>query len=358
MNIRFRCPNCQTKYSAQAEQSGKEGNCKKCGARIKVPTSSNSHSYAADFFDRLTDSVATDFTSKGEGTGGWSKVISGLIFPLFTALSVVLLKQGEYLALAALLVLGFTKLGSLVITGLLIYVIYQKEWVAVGLLAAYFLMVTFSFYIGKRNVKRLLLSGKPMIGPFEGAPDVIFWIILQCLLLAGALLAKGWIAIILWVLFALITLHLLSRYLYRLFPRWRQIHNPLMFRYAVAAGEETAKAETEARDFDFASATLRMLSTVYPEKSEQDLDSLLHRVEEKLQKFSDRPLLAQLLTEQNPNAKMEQIDDILAKINALIQQEARRSLLVRWAIAEVVQDVFGSEERARYLLAVFNGKAR
>lgn len=37
MEIHFQCKNCQTKYVAQAEQSGKEGMCKICGKKIVVP---------------------------------------------------------------------------------------------------------------------------------------------------------------------------------------------------------------------------------------------------------------------------------------------------------------------------------
>jgi len=32
--IHFRCPSCQTKYSAKIEQAGKEGKCKNCGATM------------------------------------------------------------------------------------------------------------------------------------------------------------------------------------------------------------------------------------------------------------------------------------------------------------------------------------
>jgi len=37
MEIQFHCSNCQTKYSAKIDQSGKEGQCKNCDAKITVP---------------------------------------------------------------------------------------------------------------------------------------------------------------------------------------------------------------------------------------------------------------------------------------------------------------------------------
>jgi len=35
--IRFRCPQCQTKYSALLDQAGRQANCKNCGKAIEVP---------------------------------------------------------------------------------------------------------------------------------------------------------------------------------------------------------------------------------------------------------------------------------------------------------------------------------
>jgi len=37
MKIHFKCPNCDTKYSALVKQAGKEGKCKNCGSKITVP---------------------------------------------------------------------------------------------------------------------------------------------------------------------------------------------------------------------------------------------------------------------------------------------------------------------------------
>ncbi|MCI0618255.1 hypothetical protein L0244_35200 [bacterium] len=37
MEIRFSCPNCHSKYSAQPEAAGQKGKCYKCGAMIVVP---------------------------------------------------------------------------------------------------------------------------------------------------------------------------------------------------------------------------------------------------------------------------------------------------------------------------------
>lgn len=35
--IHFQCPNCESKYSASVDKTGKEGKCKKCGKRLVVP---------------------------------------------------------------------------------------------------------------------------------------------------------------------------------------------------------------------------------------------------------------------------------------------------------------------------------
>ena len=119
----------------------------------------------ADFLNRLTDQIVTCHTAKGEGTGGWSKILSGLIFLLLTAVTVELFKHGEYLALFVLLALAFTKIGSFVMFGLLAFAVYRHAWSVVALLVGYFVLGTLSFTLGKKNVKQLWLSGKPMIGP-------------------------------------------------------------------------------------------------------------------------------------------------------------------------------------------------
>lgn len=307
-------------------------------------------------FNRLTQEVAFHLTTRGKGTGGWSKMLSGALFPLLTALAVVLLKESRYIVLFILLLLTFTKIGWFVLLALLGYFICVKAWIATSLLGSYYFVQFFSFFLGKRNVKRLFLAGKPLIGPFEGATDLVIWVVLQCLFLAIALLTWGWLRGVMWVLFGLLTLQLWIRYSFRLYPRWRQIHEPLMCRYAAAAGEESVLSKTEGRAFDIARATRRVLRTVYPNTSEDEMDSLMESINAKLHKFSDHDLLQEQLIERNPTADPRQLDELFQKVKLGLEKGEAGALLVRYGIAEVVEDVFGREERGRYLWAVYNGK--
>lgn len=74
--IQFKCPNCQTKYSALPEQAGKEGRCKNCSNKLVVP---EPHKHDAK-----------NITGKEDNRGrkGGSKKINywfGYIYASFTA---------------------------------------------------------------------------------------------------------------------------------------------------------------------------------------------------------------------------------------------------------------------------------
>jgi hypothetical protein len=64
-------------------------------------------------FDRFPDAVVTQYAERGEGTGGLSKILSGLMFPILTVLAVQMIKDQQYIQLVMLAILMWTKFGIL-----------------------------------------------------------------------------------------------------------------------------------------------------------------------------------------------------------------------------------------------------
>jgi hypothetical protein len=50
-------------------------------------------------FDNFTDAIVTQYAERGEGTGGLSKILSGLMFPILTVLAVQMIKDQQYIPL-------------------------------------------------------------------------------------------------------------------------------------------------------------------------------------------------------------------------------------------------------------------
>jgi len=308
--------------------------------------------------DRVMGTVANRYVERGEGTGGASKVLSGLAFPILTVLAVELIKDHQYIPLAIMAALSWTKYGSLVVLAGFVYFAVTQQWVGTAILGAYSIVAILSAQLGKKNVKRLLLAKKPMISPFVDMPDMLLILVFQCGFLAAALSTQGWISVVLWMLFALSIFYQLLRYLYRLRPRWNQIHEPLMHRYAAIAGFEAGRARRDNREFDFFAATHTLVKSVYPDKEDEEVEALVQQAAEKMECFSDRDLLTKTIRRRNPKVKEDVVEDLLAKVENHLRTEDGRKIISRYAIADAVESVFGEEERGKYLLAVIDGTAK
>jgi hypothetical protein len=194
------------------------------------------------------------------------------------------------------------------------------------------------------------------ISPFEGMAVTPLHILLwgtPCIL--AAILTSGVISIILWVLFALLVLPFLLQLPNRVAKPWRRVHYPLMYRYAQARGFEAGKAQKEGRSPDTRRAVLLLLRSVFPKKSENDLQSALATMEGKMGSHEDIRRIASLLS--GNSAPLERRNEIEEQITKFIATSQGRDTLVLYVIAEIVERKYGVEERARYLLAAFQGRA-
>jgi len=309
-------------------------------------------------FDAFTDAIVTQYVQRGEGTGAISKMLSGLTFPILTVLAVQMIRDQQYIPLALIAVLMWTKVGFLVMLGAAVYFIVTKYWTGLALLGGYFAVSILSVHFGKRNVKKLLFSGKPMISPFESMPDLLVILVLECLFLAVALFTGGLISLVLWSVFGLVVLYHFGRYWFRLRPRWSQIHQPLMVRYAACAGHEAGQAAREQREFSFRTATQSLLKSVYPNREDHEIEEMVENARRKMQSFSDRELIAESIRRKNSSVPDDTVASVLGKIEEYLQTDEGSKLIVPYAVAEVVESVFGLDERSDYVLAVIEGSAK
>ena len=238
------------------------------------------------------------------------------------------------------------------------YLLFTRQWVAAGALAAYTLFINLSFHIGRQNVKRLIDNGYPMISPLEGNALMFPLVLLACLFLALAMSTHGWLSAVFWGFAGLASVHLRGVYKFRMAPRWAQIHYPLMIRYARCAALESNEAEKEQREYDLKNATKFLLKSVYPDRNDGAIENILESVSQKFETFSDRDLLIRRMRRRNATISQPELDDFLGKIAAHLQTDQGKRLIPRYAIAEVVESVFGEDERGDYLIAVIEGKAR
>lgn len=226
-------------------------------------------------FDWFNANAVLDYALKGEGTGATSKNLSLLTFPIITVLAVQLIKDQQYIPLVLLCLLMYTKIGLFAVLAVLVYFVITNYWIGTALLIIYSVISGLSLLVGYRNVKRLYLSDKPMIGPFDDMPDVLLIKAFACLSLSIALFAHGWFSTIFWALFGIAVLYIFYRQWFRLHPRWSQIHQPMMVRYTAAAVYDYERARAEGRKPDIYSATKSMIRSVYPNKQDAEIDDIV-----------------------------------------------------------------------------------
>jgi hypothetical protein len=309
------------------------------------------------FLETIYEPRIDESVGKGKGTGLLSKVLSWVSLLVLTALLAVLIKHEHYIVALLAVALFVNYVNVIMLLAAIAYFIYVQYWIGVILAVCYSSLTTAAMIVGRSHAKKLIIRGKPIIGPFEGMPDIVFLWILQCGTLAFALLLSGTIATVSWVLFALLTLYLMGRLSIRVGEKWRRIHYPLMMRYAGAAGLEAGMSKSTGRPWDINKAVGTLLKTVYPHKTEEDINESIGSIWEKRRSLSDLSRLRSNITQMNPNISKLDLDQMSEKIAKWVRDEEANDMAVRYAIAHVVEDLYGPEERDRYLLALFTGKA-
>jgi len=306
----------------------------------------------SNFFEKFENELAYQKMSKGEGTGPISRILSNVSILVLVFLLVTLFKAQFYWPALLLLVIGFTRFGHWVSIGLLIYFVIIQYWTGVFIMAVYGAIGWISVWYGMRNIKKNLYSGKVKVDPFEGMVDLLFLLIFQVVFFAVALFTSGILSAVFWVLFGLVTLFEVGRFYHRLASPWRQLHYPLMVRYAAVAGYQAGVAQKENKEFDMEATVNEFAKVIYPDWNDEEIQKFIKIIDEKMNSFADKNNLHAFFKKINAQIDDKKIDDLLGKI-----QEHFKKKNPRWVIAEVVERDYGVDERMKYLYSVIAGRA-
>jgi len=306
----------------------------------------------SNFFEKFENELAYQKMSKGEGNGPISRILSNVSILVLVFLLVTLFKAQFYWPALLLLVIGFTRFGYWVSIGLLVYFAIIQYWTGVFIMAVYGAIGWISVWYGMKNIKKNLYSGKVKVDPFEGMGDLLFLLIFQVAFFALALFTSGILSFVFWVLFGLVTLFEIGRFYHRLASPWRQLHYPLMVRYAAVAGYQSGIAQKKNKEFDMEVAINEFAKVIYPDWADEEIQKFLKTIDEKMNSFADKDNLRAFFKKINAQIEDKKIGDLLGKV-----QEHFKKKNPRWVIAEVVERDYGVDERVKYLYSIITGRA-
>lgn len=311
-------------------------------------------SLSAILTQNIDPDVVRQHFGRGEGTGPVSRTLSGLTLMAGTLLIVQMVKDEQYIPLVLFAIFAW-KLNAFFTPCLAIYFAITLYWTGLLLCLISIVLLWISVAVGARSIRWHLCNGLPMINEFEGDFSIRMCFTVEYILVALALLTTSWFSILSWVVFCVVAFYLICCYVLRLFPKWKRVHLPLRYRYAKVAARESFESEREGREFDLERASEALLDTVY---SDADLAKEIKEcAARKVDTFEDRDEIAlELQASYGNRLDPTKLNKLLDSIQAdLRKQRGRR---VRdFAIAEVVEHMFGPEERTKYLCALFKGDA-
>jgi hypothetical protein len=310
-----------------------------------------------DPLEKLKTTIAANDAREGKGTGPLSKILSHLAILAFVYLLAALVKDRWYVSALVILGLGITRFGIWAFVAAAAYFAFVSYWAGVWLSLTAFATNVASFWVGLRNVKRNLFSKKTNVDAFEGMHDSVFALILEAMALFVGVVSTGTLASLAWAFFGIVMLFHLGRYGIRLGSPWRRLHNSLMVRYAGIAGYQMGTAQKEGREFDLAEALFELVKSALPSKEDEQIRELVESAQIKMREFSDRENLRRFFEKKFPAANANKIAELLDDIHRSLLDPQKKGERIRWTIAELVENDFGTEERTKYLDAVIFGKA-
>lgn len=310
----------------------------------------------SDFFSGVEDQIVLDSLPRGQGTGIASRICSQISLFVTAYLAVYLIEDKRYLVAALVLLLGFTRFGHWALFGLLIYFAIGRYWAGVALASLFLGVYGLATWLGARNIRRNLYSGRANIEPLEGEFDLLLAPVLGLAFFGFALLCSGIVSTLLWALFGLITVWQAGRFHYLLRSPWRRIHFPLMVRYAHIAGLETGLAQSTGSEFGFEGALRALVTSAYPHWDDGQVDLLISSARDKMTSFSDREALSELFKRRNPLIETSRLDEAMRVMERALTDPEEKGIRVRYVIAEVIGRDYGPQERLRYISSVLTGR--
>jgi len=180
---------------------------------------------------------------------------------------------------------------------------------------------------------------------------MISWFLIIILLLLSTLVSPWF-----WILVLLLGVWKAGQiYFYKGRP-WRRIHYPMMRLYSKVAGMETAHSTRENREFEIDRALFQLLRTMKPNWSDEYIHQYIDDCKIKCEEFSDKSLLTDFLQKKYPSAKKDDITKLLEKSREFFNS-SDNGIIIRMAIAGIIEEKYGLKHRAEYLVAVMDGNA-
>jgi hypothetical protein len=311
----------------------------------------------SNFLQRIEDVLVQDKLGRAQGTGPISRIFSGVNLLILVYLLVYLLKDHKYIPLGILLILGFTRFGIWISIGLLVYFLLTRYWTGSALVFGYLLVGWLAVWLGGKNIRKTLHSGRADVDPFEGMGDMTFIVIFLLAFLGFALLTSGTLSTIFWILFGLAILYVIERFYGRLRPPWRRLHFPFMIRYSSIAGYQSALSETTGDEFEIKEALASLIKGAYPYMRDDEVNTLIESAQQKMVIFSDRELVTKSIRKSNPSLDHNRLQELLNETEKHLKDPNEKALYIRYVIAEIVSREYGELEREKYVHAIFAGRA-
>lgn len=164
-----------------------------------------------------------------------------------------------------------------------------------------------------------------------------------------------WPIVLISVLIVFLALYLLARWDFYYRRPWSRVHYPFLRCLAPAAGLETARAELSDRPYDVRLALCGALRAFCPDWSPMQIDAVISRSWERASAFSDRDLLREEGRRRLPHANAADLERLL-DMAAKSVSPPDNAVFVRFVIAELVEDRYGSQHRGQYLFELVIGK--
>jgi len=302
------------------------------------------------------DLVNFYMTIRGNGQEFINVILTNVNYLLLLSTIVLSFKHNQYL-LAITAIIYFISffvenLIGLVLNAIstiliVVFTLQTRYYLILILLGVLFISNYTNTYLRKRNILLLIKQNKPVINYFEGFDNTGF-IVLISIFFILALSSTGIFSIIMWIILGVIFLFHLSFCYNRLYPFHHRIHYSLMFRYARIA----ARKMNENENFDFYDAAKSLLFTV-DFRDNDEIDKHFERAVNRMETFCDYSHFLDFLSSKYSR---EVSQEILDEIRDYVASEKGKRYIINYSIGEVVESVFGKQERINYLVDVFLGK--
>ena len=279
-----------------------------------------------------------------EGICGFCSILEHFILPARVFVGTLMFSQHQYIPLGIYFVLQFLPGSLLISIGLIVYFYVIKSWFC---LAAITLLVLFGFFnneLIRRNLKKMTMSSKVCINPFDGQRIYECLILSECLIIILSVIFPAY-----WIIFAIVLVTSFGiQFLFyweNFHPRWKGISKSLQYRFNSIASRVAIEFQEEDIDvYSFALSDL--LESAYPFQSSDFRFNKYFAYTDKLIYFSDKDALVALFHEIMPSEWYT--ESFIEEIGELIKKD--EIMKKHFLIGEIILDALGEKARSEYIL--------